>query len=1042
MSYDGRIPPGGGVRSGSGGKLPEQPEDPGVKGKFKTTSGGSRDVSLKEGKSHIPAATDNGPQGRPIDDWEVKIQESEQLFFSKAADILTSDEKGVEKDRIRDELKTLHTCMAELLTEYSRRISELAADDRIMEKNIQQIKGPMVRVFQTVKDELVQLEKSLASNASKAAKKEVKDVLPIAKSQIEEANKVLSEAKALLLESTLSPLPEVKVHPVPKPVSREREAQEKQAQKKKLPFRKQTRPETSPPVETVPLEQRLQNLRQRLLKDGSEHAQGILQNIVSVLEKLGLQLEEHVQDMPDDQLKNKRKKQFDTTLNIIRKASEGKVTPKVRSEMKEQIWVCEQCIKDITGWQGKVSVKQPKTVTQPPLELKKATSAYLAASEIRFAPLQKQVETLNTSTSPGAQKEALRQMDHYIRNQRDRFNRLLPLLQAVTTKCDFEQRDPPAECAHIYGAMGRLNKALVAVHKRVLSEDYFAAVKEADAVLMDLDSFDQKLPPRLWHDLTETVVQPNKATPHFLNLMCRRILNEETGPLSERASLQKFTDICSYLEKAQGGKLDENTDAETIQALRKVAGDVFSSPAKVRALMAQARTLEEVRAVGFQLVNWNDMQHEYLNQVCKKLEVVAKDLELENIREGRDELDTLIRHFTSGTEAVAGRESARRLSRLETEIKQAVEQIVKERVENPGFLNQFRKNEKVCEKLQKELNEELGGVASIELTPGTSREQVLRRVEVKLSDAKEKVKVVNATLSSKGKYATRLRERLLTSGAKDLLVEDTAKQTCQWEPHPKRMIQKFADDFVASFEKYERAVNLAREHEDHVNRLIAARERANSELARVEDAIPTVAQLKRKMRRRSKQRKQAHNLGQLTTKVRGLKGKPLKHLTVEATPIRDLVVNMLRHRQLDTDEAIELLEPLYTVQQTAMRTTPALQTRSQPLSASQARRTKNLETTLNELQKKYRWKNLWHRLTRRKRVEAVETARSLVTICEACPHAPIANAQMLDQFIDELKKLQGSHPDYKRLKNSLVEYADHLQKSSTPITYAQAAGAA
>ena len=73
-------------------------------------------------------------------------------------------------------------------------------------------------------------------------------------------------------------------------------------------------------------------------------------------------------------------------------------------------------------------------------------------------------------------------------------------------------------------------------------------------------------------------------------------------------------------------------------------------------------------------------------------------------------------------------------------------------------------------------------------------------------------------------------------------------------------------------------------------------------------------------------------------------------------------------------------------------------------------------------------------------MQAVETAKSLVAICEACPHAPIANARMLDKFIDELEKVQKRHPDYKRLVKGLSEYADHLQKHSTPVTFEQARG--
>ena len=895
--------------------------------------------------------------------------------------------------------------------------------------------------------------------------------------------------------------------------------------------------------------------------------------MASVLEKLGHRLEEHIKQNPDDPKKKQFKENFDRSLDAIRRTALGKIASdnvsRLRQGIKDHLFICEQCIKGITGWQGKVvsqssASKQANKSTREAAspQLKKAENAHLAASEIsfkplheqvgslnsatseadrtkelraldhcvrdqlerfsqllplfqgeatgadvakrepssdharfheamnrlanamrviqkkelsrdyfsavkeadaalqtldaldrkllnahlatseiQFEPLHKQVETLNLATSAADRSKALRELDSFISGQRDRFNRLLPLFQAIATKCDFEKKDPPPECTRFYEAMSSLNKVMLGVNKKTLSSDYFAAVKEANAALKVLDTFDQQLPAALWHSLTETVGESSDATPHFMNLMCRRILNEETGLLSERASLQKLTDICTYLDKVQEGKLNKSTHAEILQAFQKVVGDGFSSPDKVKALMGHARTLEEVRAVGFQLVNWTDMQNEFLDSMCKKLERVSMDLELEDIQKGRDHLNTLTSHFTSGTERVAHRVSASRLSLFEAEVKSAVELIVKERVENPGFLNQFRSDKTVCEKLQQELNRELGNVATIKLTPSTTSGELLRRVEVKLGDTEEDSQKINATLNGTGKHATQLRSRLLAGSAKKFLEFDESKKTYHWEPHPKKMIRKFADDFVSGFDSYQKAVNLARKHERRINRLVVVRDRVDSQLEQARGAIPSVRQLKIKTRKRSKKRRAtAANLQSLTTQVARLKGKPLKRLADETTPIRNLVVNMLRGRQLDVDEAIVVLGPLYTIRQTAKGTTPALQVQTQPLSAEKVRRTETLQAVMSQLDKKYRSKSLWHRLTRRKRLKTIEHARALVAICEACPQAPVANAQMLDGFLDEMKRIKNPHPDYKDLMGGLRDYALHLQKSSVTMTFEQARG--
>ena len=921
MSYDGKIPPSGGASPAPGTKLPEQTEDK-VTGRFSPASGGSRDVSVKEGKTHIPAATDNGPKGRPLDEWEIKVEETEQLFFAQVADIMTMNVSAAEKSKVKEELKKLHTCMHKLLNEYNQRILELAANDRITEKHFQRIQTPMIRVFQSVRDKLVRLEKALAPKASKTAQQKVADILPIAQIEINQAKEVLTEAKVLLEESTL---PEVKAEPVPRPVLRD------------------------PGVPTH-----------------TETAQ---------------------------------KK----STHFFKKKADNK-----------------------------------STLTTPPLE--KVSNAHLAASEIGHSSLKKQVGILNKATSPTEQKQALEQLHSYALAQRERFNRLYPLLQAVATKCDFEQRNPPVECQHFYAAMEHLNKTLLVIQRKALSEEYISAVKELDTVLATLEPFDQELPPPLWHSLTETAGQPESESSHFLNLMCRQILNEETGPLSERESLIKFTDICDYLAKVQGGKLAENTDAETLAALRNVVGEGFSSPKNVRVLMAQAHTLEEVRAVGFQLVNWTGMKSEYLTRMCARLEAVDMDLEngFEAIPEGRKALNNLALHFTSGTERVAGEEAASRLSQLESEIKKAVEQIVEERIQNSGPMSQFQRDRKVCEKLQQELSQELGDVATIELRPGAASGEVLRIVKVKLTG--QDSEKINATLNGQGQHASKLRELLLSGNGKDLLETDTGSGACRWVPHPKAMIRQFADDFVSSFETYQRAVDLAQEQEPHINHLVVAREKAESAIERLRSAIPTVAQLKHRVRRRSERRNLVSKLATLTTRVASLNGKPLKHLPEETTLIQEQVVEMLKKRQLGTSETIKVLEPLYQLHQTARGATPAALTLNQPLSPEIALRTEKLANTLIDLEKKYQRHRFWHRLTRSKRLKAVETTKALVTVCEGCPHAPIANARMLDRFIEELEKVKSKHPDYLSLVAGLREYADHLHKNSTPVSFELASG--
>ena len=1031
MGY-GKIPPGG-LGSPDHNKLPESSDQRTLKGRF-NTSGATRDVSAKPGKTHIPAA--DALKSRPLDEWEVTVQEVEFNYFSKAAEFSDDTFKGKGRVVLKEEVADAHKKLFAVLNQYNQRVTELQANDRIRQNDALKILPTLIRKVIPVVELLKDLEKSLAPKASNANKKEPEAVLKETRDLLASATTTLAEAKANISESTL-PEPVVKplsnpVQPTPKKPANSAHSSSLKDNKKQDNKKKTNKKIPDKGVIQAPPEQRLKSLRLQLTKAKSDEMPYILRRVRGCFEEISQQFGQAISEDTDPASINEKlqnQEHFLKSLGALAKLADGTITSanvsSARVEAKDRIFICDESVRRIL----KIPLS-PKSIEASQPDLQQASHTYLAPSDIHFAPLKAQVEALSKSSSEELQMQPLQRMHQYLVAEKQRMKALLPLLSVVDLKSHFQGESLPKEVEVFYEALKTLDQSINLTKDSMLDKSLIACIKDVDRALMILDSFDQQLPESFWRVLTVPVANEHGVTPHLVNVMCRHLLSKETGPLSGRASIKKLARIGRYLEQVKNKNPEDLIDSKNpiLNAFEKVKEQAFSDPAQVRALMTHVQSLEEVQEVGRCLSEWSVPHQQLLDTTCDKLQKVKMDYPLPEVEAGKEALNQMTGEFIRKTNIIAEQQSNGRLKQLEAAVKKSIEDIVREQITNPGILDQFRSTQKLCEKIQGELNKELGSIASVTLTPGKSSGDIIRRVNVRFQDVEKDGERINAFLNGKGKYTAELRGRILAGEQKDLLQLDQIHNRWHWVPYPATMVRKFANDFVTDFAKYDKALKIAEDEADILARHLTAKTKVTDLLPRVKRAIPTFKNLKTKIRSPSKKKLTKNQLNSLNTHLEAMGAKPLSKLAEETENMSGQVVNMLKQQRLNTREAIAILSPLYELRQSVEGRTAAIALSTQPLPPKFSNRTPEMASVLKELEKKYLINPLG-RIFNRKRLKALKTAKALVEVCEACPHASFLNIKMLDTFIEELNKRKSKHSDYSRLENALTNYAGYLHKS-------------
>ena len=196
----GKTPPGSTTSPQVSRELPKS-EQRKLKGVFQS-SGGARDVAPHPGETHIPPNSEGFPQERPLDDWDIKVQEVENRYIDSAAHFSGQPFTEEQRPDLKHAIKELHVNIFDMLNRYNQRVAALLVENRIAKKDADAVVRPLVRDLMPLVEELKGLEKSLDANASKSARKDVKTALKAAKKNLDKARPMLVEAKVLLAEAT------------------------------------------------------------------------------------------------------------------------------------------------------------------------------------------------------------------------------------------------------------------------------------------------------------------------------------------------------------------------------------------------------------------------------------------------------------------------------------------------------------------------------------------------------------------------------------------------------------------------------------------------------------------------------------------------------------------------------------------------------------------------------------------------------------------------------------------------------------------------
>lgn len=1032
--------PAGKIQSGSSVSPPpnsggQKVDERKLKGVFQA-SGAVRGVSVHPAQSHIPSAGESRPQDRPLEQWDIDVQEVENRYINSAANFSGESYNESRRLDLKNAIKGQHTNLFEMLNQYNQRSAALLLEDRLTQKEVDSISRPLIRELMPIIEELRELDKSLDNSASKKARKDVKTALQAAKDCLKKAGPLLVNARVLLVEST-KPLPE----PAPekklvaqkktKPVATVETKKKAETKPVAPPSRKTVEKKPDPPGVPQPSpELRLAETMVELKRPvNAERLQEIIETTVeslqTALQTFPVWIDESVKQGADPVQLAAYQEAFAQAFMKIQTKAHAPIgsdnVASLRDDLKDRIYICHEMIRKTRG----ASAPEPQATAG----LTQVARGYFKPEEIGSAELRQRVMAYSKASSAADRKKALESVHQFLQQQQQRFDQLQSLFTIVHAKSNFQGEAVPEECTHAFSALSKLTSSVQQTSRPEPDAAWMEQVVQADKALATLEQFDQKVPGPVMRVLTTS---PDSSGTPLINLMCRKLLNEETGPLTGRANLPKFGSVLRYLEQTQEAQINEENGYTAYQAFLDIIGEVFVTPTELRTLMNEARTLDEVYEVGLILREWRGRQDDLLQETTEDLKKITMDFQLEGVGEGHEAIELLIKRFPEGIKEHAGATAKERLLLLESALNQALQELVEERLGNQSFLDQFRTDKNLSERLQQEINTELGDVASVHLSPGSDAGDILRRVSVQLKNAEEDGRNFDRFINGSGSVCQSVRKKITEGQSKRLVAYDDTQKRWHWVPHPPLELESYRDDFVELFEEYHKAVGLAQQHQATLTRNVKAREQVEPQIAKIVKAIPAPEFLTRKIKQKPRKRSVEANLNQLNDTVANLKERPLGDIAEETNRTRDQVVAMVKAQQLSTQQAIEILEPLYELRALAESRTRSKAAQNQPVQASGAEEPESLKQILQKIKKKYQ-PPVFYKLFRPKRWRAYQFSLSLIKICKACPNGAMPNTQLLDRFANEIKLNKKADKDQLALANALKDYGDQLQKASRPV---------
>ncbi len=654
-----------------------------------------------------------------------------------------------------------------------------------------------------------------------------------------------------------------------------------------------------------------------------------------------------------------------------------------------------------------------KSAAKPVAVPTQAANSFLKLSSLKSPELRHHLENYQKAATKKDKTIAREKLAQYVVEQKQLYSRLQPLLSAAASKSSVMSSEPLLSVGFCQNWLSKLDSDASLIGSQEESKEFLGAIVRADEAITELERFDQSISSDLSQLLTRSLPDPATEFDHLQNLLVRSILHESSGKLTDK-NLQKLEQLHAFHGQFIEQRVTGGNVAATFKAYLDVVADVFATTESVKALAQQARTLEELRALGTAIQDWQSEGVNELQWACEHLKVISKDLSLPAVFTGLENIGEIKSHFAGVVNENGKVQAEERLAVFNQRLEEGVKRYATNRIKNQSLSEMFKSHKKFAESLQAELNRELGGVAEIEIESTESGVKIIVHSNLKTSE--DAVSRAGQLVNRADALAEALIKEIQSEPPQDLLKLDEGSAQYSWSPHPEDMLKEGAAHFVNRYESFQKGLSEVKQNSPHIRRTRFAR-------GRVDQAA---VGLKNEVESYTPSRKRPYTLPDGLSDIGQL---PLNKITGHVKETGKSMTVSLMAGDLSVSQAEKLLPALLVVGEHAS----GRMLESEKVLKSEKKLTVSgpAADELNKFRKKLRPKWVF-KLFRSKRLKALEATDRLLSVCVRCEKSPgMTSALLYDISFDMQTKWQS----YPELRGALSMYCDQFDNSfvSKPI---------
>ncbi|MRI35343.1 hypothetical protein EOPP23_20500 [Endozoicomonas sp. OPT23] len=935
---------------------------------------------------------------KALHDWSVKATEQEALLNAHDDSLIKDEDRG--KQHVK-RVVALRKRIFSILRPYNEQLSWLKNESGFSATELKELRDAFAELQQPA-DRLNRLEAKLQKSLKLGVAIEVSTSEADIKQHVNDFKSRLGRFKQVYSQKTEQGIPEkLVVESPPEPV------------KSSVPEPKQ--------ITSEQFREKLQNhvatissVAENLKNEGSERAVSKAIHLIETIQLEASGLLYSYEKLSEDDVRFMEEsvkliKEFKELMEVFKKQAGAGVTGTAEASM-HSVMELKKVVERVLEWEPgkKMSVafadSQAVAASTPVKKSEKAEAvkSFLAPSSLK-SELRGFLEAYNQAPGKAEKLDALQALGQHMIERKEQFDRLRPFLAMVADKSGAVGVEPAKSLGECQEWLSTLAGDTAKISSLELDQEFLDAIARADTTLVALEAFDRQPPKEMLQLLSRTLPAPPSQSDHLKNLMTRRVLSQMRGGVSSIPPSQMKQLVELHERRGNtGGAI------RALKAHLKLSSDSLQRAETVKTLTDQASNLEEIRAVGAAIQEWERSEGDELKWVCDQLDAVAKDVKIEDVRAGLKGLEGIqkLASVRNGKD----REEEQRFEIFNQRLDEGIRSYVQERVEHKTVKEHAGGKNEFCKKIAAELNAQLTGVAdvSVSMHPSGIRVDIQSHIQTPQDIDIKCFGLMNSSAPLAGTIVKTLQGK----EPSDLMVMDKKAGGYCWMPCSQARLQEQARDLSGNYDRFRKGLTRARAEAKSIGRMKKARGKVGSASEHFREAL-IKNPLPSKVR------------NSLPAGFDSLDSLPMKEVTTQVRNACSTMMGHLKSGDIAVDTAANIIPKFLEIAEHAsgrLTATEAVLKKDVSLEPSS-----KLKTQLSTIRKTFRPK-WFYRLTGNKRYKSFKHTENLLAVFKQCRTAPgMTEGQLADAVFALRGKGTKYSPQVDVLESYLKQYMDSFE---------------